>query len=92
MFIYASHIDGSMYTSKTEISEEDLECELCGDSDTYIGEYKDWADFISQMDKATFDFHCFNLDWLSDDTGLTREKIIELNPNIKVWNKEAYGE
>lgn len=36
MYIYESHL-GGLYTSDYVLDYEDLYCEVCGDSDTYIG-------------------------------------------------------
>jgi len=37
MYIYESHMEG-YYTSDFQLDYDDLYCEQCGDSDTYIGE------------------------------------------------------
>ena len=38
MYIYISHYDKEgLYISDTELTEEDLECELCCDTDLFVG-------------------------------------------------------
>lgn len=37
MYIYESHMGGSLYTSDDYFDYEDLYCEQCGSSDSYIG-------------------------------------------------------
>ncbi|MCM1334186.1 MAG: hypothetical protein NC084_04110 [Bacteroides sp.] len=37
MYIYESHIDGSLYAVERELSHDELYCDQCGDSDSMIG-------------------------------------------------------
>lgn len=37
MYIYENHL-GGYYTSDTMCDHEEMYCEQCGDSDTYLGE------------------------------------------------------
>lgn len=40
LYWYASHLGGVIYSSKYKISDDDLYCESCGDSDTYLGRFE----------------------------------------------------
>ena len=78
MYFYESHL-GGIYTSNTKYSYDDLYCEECGDSDDYLGKYDSWEDFIKDIDPNNF---YFSIDYLSEESGLTVEKILELNPKL----------
>lgn len=45
VWIYEGHL-GGLYTSDYPISQEDLYCEQCGDSDWEIGCFDTFADFL----------------------------------------------
>lgn len=40
LYWYASHLGGVIYSSKYKISDDDLYCESCGDSDIYLGRFE----------------------------------------------------
>jgi hypothetical protein len=78
MYFYESHL-GGLYTSNIKYSYDDLYCEECGDSDTYLGKYDSWEDFIKNGIDENF---YFSVEYLSEESGLTVEKILELNPKL----------
>ena len=38
MFLYANHLDGNIFTSEVELTNEELYCETCEDYDEFLGE------------------------------------------------------
>lgn len=82
MYFYESHLSGVIYTTDYEKDYDELYCEECGDSDWYIGEFDSWEDFISQIDPEV-DFMYCSPEFLAEMSGLTIERVLELNPKIK---------
>lgn len=82
MYFYESHLSGVIYTTDYEKDYDELYCEECGDSDWYIGEFDSWEDFISQIDPEV-DFTYCSPEFLAEMSGLTIERVLELNPKIK---------
>lgn len=69
MYIYENHLDGGLYTSDYELDYEDLYCEQCGDSDSYIGEAETREEAYELL-KDEYDEEYLNeflKDWESDD-------------------------
>jgi len=82
MYFYESHLSGVIYTTDYEKDYDELYCDECGDSDWYIGEFDSWEDFISQIDPEV-DFTYCSPEFLAEMSGLTIERVLELNPKIK---------
>lgn len=82
MYFYESHLSGIIYTTDYEKDYDELYCDECGDSDWYIGEFDSWEDFISQIDQEV-DFTYCSPEFLAEMSGLTIERVLELNPKIK---------
>lgn len=40
MYYYISHMGSGLYSSDEYLSYDDLYCETCGDSDTYLGYFE----------------------------------------------------
>lgn len=78
MYFYESHL-GGIYTSNKKYSYDDLYCDECGDSDWYIGEYDSWEDYIKDIDAENF---IYSLEYLSEESGLSVARILELNPKL----------
>lgn len=89
MYFYESHL-GGIFTSKTKIKDRDLYCDQCGDYDSLIGEYDSWTDFITKLNKDTYDFFCLNVDYLCEEAKITKEEFKKLNPIIYEYDKEIY--
>ncbi len=82
MYFYESHL-GGIYSSNKKYSDDILYCEDCGDSDTYLGKYNSWEDFIKNGINENYDNFYFSVEYLSEISGLTVEKILELNPKLE---------
>lgn len=39
-YYYVDHLYGNLYSSSSKLSYDDLYCEECGDSDTYLGAFE----------------------------------------------------
>lgn len=54
IYIYESHLDGGFFITHRELSDGELYCEECCDSDRLVCVAEDWADaaifFRSQLD------------------------------------------
>ena len=50
-YYYVCHMSGYVYSSDEMLSYEDLHCETCGDSDTFIGYY----DTLEEAESAYYD-------------------------------------
>jgi len=90
MYFYNSHL-GGIYTSDEYLSPADLYCDTCMDYDDFIGKYDSWEDFITKLDEETGDFFCFNVDYLCEQAGITKERFKELNPKFYEQDREYYG-
>ncbi len=80
MHFYQSHL-GGLYTSNKKYKFDDLYCEDCGDWDDYLGEFATWEDYIKSIDPDK-DILCWSPEYLSELSGLSVEKIKELNPKL----------
>ena len=40
MYYYIDHLYGTLYASSCDLDYDDLYCEECGDSDTYLGYFE----------------------------------------------------
>lgn len=49
MFIYEEHLSGGIFLSNKKLTSEDLYCEVCGDSDWYIGEFDSAVEFLKHL-------------------------------------------
>lgn len=50
LFIYESHLDGGYYITNKELTQDEIRCESCGDSDIFITKIKNISD-VSKFDK-----------------------------------------
>lgn len=69
MHIYENHLGGGLYTSDYELDYEDLYCEQCGDSDSYVGE-ADTREEAYELLKDDYDEEYLNeflKDWENED-------------------------
>ena len=37
IYVHENHLNGMLYTTSFELEYDDLRCEMCGDTDTFIG-------------------------------------------------------
>ena len=105
MYVYESHL-GGLYTSESYLDYRDTYCEECGDSDWFLGEFSNWEDFIGQIEvkevdygdckrtEAEFPGGCigYGLDYMADMTGLSKDRIREINPAWVKLEEEAEKE
>lgn len=49
MFVYEGHLSGGIYPSKKKLTSEELHCEVCGDSDWYIGEFNSAVEILKHL-------------------------------------------
>lgn len=49
MYIYEDHLSGSIYLSNKKLTNEDRYCEVCGDSDWYIGEFDSVVELLKRL-------------------------------------------
>lgn len=49
MFVYEDHLSGSIYLSNKKLTNEDRYCEVCGDSDWYIGKFDSAAELLKYL-------------------------------------------
>ena len=87
IYFYENHLGGNIYTTDYEQDYDDLYCEECGDSDTFLGAYESWEDFIKDYDPEYWPF-CSGAG-LAEDSGLTIEKVYELNPKVKHYDEQC---
>lgn len=69
MYIYENHLGGGLYTSDNLLDYDDLYCEQCGDSDSYVGE-ADTREEAYELLKDDYDEEYLNeflKDWENDD-------------------------
>lgn len=50
-YLYKDHLFGGYYSSNFEQDYEQLYCDQCGDSDTFIGEYETDAEMQALVEK-----------------------------------------
>ena len=105
MYIYESHL-GGLYTSDSYLDYKDTYCEECGDSDWFLGEFKDWEDFIGQIEvkevdygdykntEAEFPGGClgYGLEYMVYMSGLSKDRLREINPTWVKFEEEAEKE
>lgn len=56
LYLYENHL-GGLYTSDEKYDFDYLYCETCGDSDTYLGEFKTIKEFWDLVKDECFDIH-----------------------------------
>lgn len=86
MYFYENHLYGNIYTTDYEQDYDDLYCEECGDSDTFVGEYDSWEDFIKEYDSDGWPF--LDGQSLAECADIAIDKVYELNPKIKVYDEQ----
>lgn len=86
VYVYEGHL-GGLYTSNDYIPSDELYCELCGDSDWFLGCYNTFREFIeSNADIIDADdgWGGYNLKFVIDNIGqafddiLTYEEVKEI--------------
>jgi hypothetical protein len=86
MYFYENHLGGNIYTTDYEQDYDDLYCDECGDSDTFLGEYDSWIDFIKDLDPDCYPFYCTSA--LAEEAGITVEEVYAINPKIKKYDAD----
>ena len=86
MYFYENHLGGNIYTTNYEQDYDDLYCEECGDSDTFLGEYDSWEDFIKDYDPDSWPF--LSGQSLAEYADITIDEVYELNPKIKKYDAD----
>jgi len=94
MYFYESHLGGNIYTTDYEKTYDELYCEECGDSDTFLGEYDTWEEFIKDLGT---EYASYDPEFLAETAGITVDRLFELNPKLKedydeYYNKEENNE
>lgn len=46
-YFYRGHLSGNIYSSDEMLDYEDLYCETCGDSDTFLGYYDSYEECMA---------------------------------------------
>lgn len=49
VYLYESHLNGTIFTSKEPLDWDEMYCEECGDSDTEIGDFTSFKEFYESI-------------------------------------------
>lgn len=55
-YFYRGHLNGTIYESDDMLDYDDLYCETCGDSDTFLGFYDSYEECMA----AWWEFECLD--------------------------------
>lgn len=65
-YIYESHFDGSLFYTEEKLSNEQLRCLICGDSNWLICEAKCKDDIIKCFTCEDPDDCCYDMDYICE--------------------------